>query len=235
MWQGETRRLRALTTHSSSQSPNPTQLGLDPAAPLASLSADDRDLLAEAYAADPAYASAGPARLDPPTPLRAGRLVIDLHSTACPKAAENFRALCTGEKGVSKACGKPLHYLKTPFHRIVKGFVMQGGDVVRGDGSGKESIYGPGTFNDEKGGLALKHDGPGVVGMANSGRHGNACQFYITLAAAPACDGKHVVVGRVVEGLEVLQAVEAAAASEGGGGAPRVRVAVGGCGVLENP
>lgn len=83
------------------------------------------------------------------------------------------------------------------------GFVAQGGDFVRGDGSGGDSIYG-GKFNDDKAALKLKHDAAGVVAMANSGKNTNSCQFYITLAPAPACDGKHVVFGKVVEGMEVI-------------------------------
>ncbi len=105
---------------------------------------------------------------------------------------------------------------------------MQGGDTVRGDGSGKESIFGPGTFAAEKKGLAKKHDGPGVVGMAGASP---GCQFYITLAPSPQADGKHVVVGRVMEGLEVLKRIGREAASEGG--EPRARVAVGACGQVE--
>ena len=135
--------------------------------------------------------------------------------------------MCTGEKGTGKGSGKPLSYLNTPFHRVVSGFVAQGGDIVRGDGSGKESVYGAGTFAVEKKGLAKKHASAGVVGMAGAAP---ACQFYITLAPAPQADGKHVVIGRVVEGLDVLERIARDAASDGGD--PLVRVAVGGCGEL---
>jgi cyclophilin family peptidyl-prolyl cis-trans isomerase len=204
------------------------QLGLDPAASLAALDADSRDLLAEAYAADPAWAARGPPALDPPPPLRAGRVMVELDTGATPRAAENFRCLCTGEKGTGKGSGRPLAYTGTPFHRIVRGFVAQGGDTVRGDGSGKESAFGAGTFAAEKKGLAKKHDRAGVVGMAGAAP---ACQFYITLAPAPAVDGKHVVVGRVVEGLAVLERIEAEAASEDG--VPRVAVVVAGAGEIE--
>lgn len=207
--------------------PPASQLGLDPTAPLTSLDSDSRDLLAEAYAADPAWSAKGPCDLDAPAPLHAGRLVIELDPVATPRAAENFRLFCTGEKGVGKGSGKPLTYKGTPFHRIIKGFVAQGGDTVRGDGSGKESTFGAGTFPPEKKGLAKKHDAAGVVGMAGAAP---ACQFYITLGAAPQADGKHVVIGKVVEGLGVLERLEAEAASEGG--EPRVAVAVGGCGVV---
>lgn len=216
------------TSSFSSLAPLQKQLGLSP--PLSALDADSVALLLESYDADPSWAAAkGPARLEKPAPLLAGRLVVDLFDGDAPKACENFRALCTGEKGDSKACKKPLHYKGTVFHRIVKGFVCQGGDFVRGDGSGAESIFG-GKFKDEPAALKRKHDAAGVIGMANSGKNGNGCQFYVTLAAAPRCDGKHVVVGRVVEGLEVLERIEAEAATETG--VPRVRVAVADCGIV---
>ena len=116
-------------------------------------------------------------------------------------------------------------------HRIVKGFVVQGGDVVKNDGSGGDSIYN-GAFKDEKPGLALKHDGPGVVAMANSGPHTNKSQFFVTLGAAPQCDGKHVVLGKVVnaEGLEFLKKIDELAASPSG--EPRAHVLIANCGEL---
>ena len=123
------------------------------------------ELLQAAFASNPAWSSRGPLLLQPPEPLRAGRLVIELNDAA-PKACENFRALCTGEKGKGKASGKALHYRGVRLHRVVSGFVAQGGDVVKGDGSGGDSIYG-GKFKDEAGGMKLKHDAAGVVGMAN--------------------------------------------------------------------
>ena len=188
-------------------------------------------MLLESYSADPSWLEAkGPARTQKPEPLVAGRLVIELFDADAPRACENFRALCTGDKGTSKACKRPLSYRGVAFHRIVSGFVCQGGDFVRGDGSGAESIFG-GKFKDEAAALKKKHDAAGVVGMANSGKNGNACQYYITLAEAPRCDGRHVVVGRVVEGLEVLRRIEREAASESG--VPRVRVAVADCGACE--
>jgi len=212
----------------TNQPTNLLQLGLSP--PLSSLDQESASLLLETYNSDPTWLSAkGPARTTKPPPLLAGRLVIDLFDSEAPRACENFRALCTGEKGISKASKKPLHYKGTRFHRIVKGFVCQGGDFVRGDGSGAESIFGGGKFKDEAGGLKQKHDKPGVVGMANSGKNGNGCQFYVTLKEASRCDGKHVVVGSVVEGIEILSRIEEEAASESG--SPRVRVAIADCGV----
>ncbi|PSC72208.1 peptidylprolyl cis-trans cyclophilin-type domain containing [Micractinium conductrix] len=193
------------------------------------LDADAREVFQEAYASDRSWAGQGPALLMPPQ-LAGGRLVIALSAAKeAPKACENFRCLCTGEKGVGKASGKALHYKGVRLHRVQKGFVAQGGDVVKGDGSGGDSIYG-GKFKDEAAALKLRHDTAGVVGFANSGKHSNTSQFYVTLAPAPQCDGKHVVVGRVVEGLEVLQQLEELAASADG--TPRVDVVVADCGAL---
>ena len=226
-----------LSLNPPSHSLKKEQLGLSP--PLSALDKESASLLLESYNADPSWSSAkGAARVEEPAPILAGRLLIDLldddAGDAAPRALDNFRSLCTGEKGVSKACKKPLHYKGTVFHRIVKGFVCQGGDFVRGDGSGAESIFG-GKFKDEPAALKRKHDAAGVVGMANSGKNGNGCQFYLTLAAAPRLDGKHVVVGRVAEGegggLELLERIDREVASESG--APRVRVAVADCGVCE--
>ncbi|KAK9806996.1 hypothetical protein WJX72_009915 [[Myrmecia] bisecta] len=190
---------------------------------------DNAALVEEAYAADPNWASQGPFSAEKPAPLRAGRIVVELNRQQAPKAVENFVCLCTGERGVGKSSGKPLHYKGNRFHRIVKGFVCQGGDIVRGDGSSGDSIYG-GKFNDDKGGLKLPHDAAGVVGMANSGKNSNTSQFYFTLAAAPQCNGKQVVVGRVVEGLDILRRIDEEAASADG--TPRQDVVIADCGVL---
>ena len=159
------------------------------------------------------------------------RLEIELDLKAAPKACENFRCLCTGEKGTGKASGKALHYKGLRMHRIVKGFVAQGGDVVKNDGSGGDSIYN-GAFKDEKAGLALKHSAAGVVAMANAGPHTNKSQFFVTLAAAPQCDGKHVVLGKVTnnEGLELLKKIDELAASESG--EPKADVLIVDCGEL---
>jgi len=113
-----------------------------------------REMLMEVYGSDPAASSAGPAQITEPASLTVGRLEIDLNEKESPKACENFKALCTGSKGMGKESKKPLHYKGTRFHRIQSGFVAQGGDFTRGDGSGGESIWGK-KFNDDKDGLKV--------------------------------------------------------------------------------
>ncbi|XP_054813540.1 peptidyl-prolyl cis-trans isomerase CYP63-like isoform X3 [Prosopis cineraria] len=140
------------------------------------------------------------------------RVVIELFASIVPKTAENFRALCTGEKGIGKSTGKPLHYKGTCFHRIIKGFMAQGGDFSRGNGTGGESIYG-GKFADEN--FILKHDGPGLLSMANGGPNTNGSQFFITFKRQPHLDGKHVVFGKVVGGLDLLKKIELVGTSDG--------------------
>ncbi|XP_028758418.1 peptidyl-prolyl cis-trans isomerase CYP63 isoform X2 [Neltuma alba] len=140
------------------------------------------------------------------------RIVIELFASTVPKTAENFRALCTGEKGIGKSTGKPLHYRGTCFHRIIKGFMAQGGDFSRGNGTGGESIYG-GKFADEN--FILKHDGPGLLSMANGGPNTNGSQFFITFKRQPHLDGKHVVFGKVVGGLDLLKKIELVGTPDG--------------------
>ncbi|KAG8457341.1 hypothetical protein KFE25_014070 [Diacronema lutheri] len=149
----------------------------------------------------------------------AGRLVMELYSDACPKTAENFRALCTGEKGMGKQ-GKPLHFKNSAFHRIIPGFMCQGGDFTKGNGTGGESIYGA-KFPDETfAGVCGKHTGAGCLSMANAGPNTNGSQFFLCTAETPWLDGKHVVFGKVTEGLDVLKSMEKVGSQSGSTSTP---------------
>ncbi|XP_001949110.1 peptidyl-prolyl cis-trans isomerase cyp11 [Acyrthosiphon pisum] len=134
-----------------------------------------------------------------------GRIVFELFDDFCPLTCENFRALCTGEKGLGKTTGKPLHFQGVIFHRVVKSFMVQCGDFSTGNGTGGESIFG-GTFPDEN--FDLKHDQPFLLSMANRGPDTNGSQFFITTQPTPHLDGIHVVFGRVVSGQPVVMQIE---------------------------
>lgn len=130
---------------------------------------------------------------------------MELFADEVPKTAENFRALCTGEKGPGKVSNMPLHYRGSIFHRIIKGFMCQGGDFTRRNGSGGESIYGA-TFPDES--FNRKHDTHGLLSMANRGPNTQSSQFFMTTRPTPHLDGKHVVFGKVVVGYNILEIME---------------------------
>lgn len=140
-----------------------------------------------------------------------GRIIMELDFVNTPKTAENFRALCTGEKGMGSQ-GKALHYKGCKFHRVIPMFMAQGGDIVNENGTGSDSIYGK-KFKDEN--FLGRHTGRGILSMANCGPNSNACQFFILFKEMPHLDGKHVVFGQVVDGMDVLDALEAAGSNSG--------------------
>ena len=155
----------------------------------------------------------------------AGRIVFELYSDIVPKTAENFRCLCTGEKGVGRS-GKPLCYKGCSFHRVIPEFMLQGGDFTRGNGTGGESIYGA-KFADEN--FRVHHTKPGLLSMANAGPNTNGSQFFITTVVTSWLDGKHVVFGEVVQGMDVVKAIEAKGTRSG---ATREPIIISDCGQL---
>merc|ERR1719240_549351 len=157
-----------------------------------------------------------------------GRIVMELYKDTVPRTVENFRCLCTGEKGKGKS-GKLLHYKGSKFHRIIPKFMCQGGDFTRGDGRGGESIYG-GKFKDESfSGKAGKHTGKGCLSMANAGPNTNGSQFFIGTGQAPHLDGKHGVFGKVCAGLDVVDKIEKVGS---GSGKTSQQVIISACGSL---
>lgn len=154
-----------------------------------------------------------------------GKIIMELYADIVPKTAENFRCLCTGEKGRGSS-GKQLSYRGSAFHRIIPGFMCQGGDFTRGDGTGGESIYGE-KFRDEN--FKMKHTGEGVLSMANAGPNTNGSQFFLCVRSTPHLDGKHVVFGRVLQGMILVSQIEAVGTQSG---KPKQKVVIHDCGMV---
>ncbi|QDZ20495.1 cyclophilin-type peptidyl-prolyl cis-trans isomerase domain [Chloropicon primus] len=156
----------------------------------------------------------------------AERVVFGLYGNTVPKTAKNFACLCSGSEGTGKS-GKPLHYKDSVFHRIIPGFMCQGGDFTNGNGTGGESIYGE-KFEDEN--FKIKHTKVGLLSMANAGPNTNGSQFFITTSETPHLDGKHCVFGEVMD--DTYKVVKKMEAVGSGGGETSKPVTITDCGLL---
>merc|ERR1711981_1503785 len=148
----------------------------------------------------------------------AGRIILELDADVVPKTAENFRQLCLGHDAGT--------YKGSVFHRVIPNFMLQGGDFTNFNGTGGRSIYGN-KFRDEN--FKLTHNKPGLLSMANAGPNTNGSQFFVTTVQCPWLDGKHVVFGRVVEGMEVVDAIERMGSQSG---RTRQTITISNCGEL---
>merc|ERR1719191_833000 len=154
------------------------------------------------------------------------RVTIGLFGDVVPKTVANFVKLCTGDSDKKSSTGGALAYKGSKFHRIIPNFMIQGGDFTRGDGTGGESIYGA-KFADEN--FKLKHTGPGILSMANAGPNTNGSQFFITTVKTSWLDGRHVVFGKVIEGMDIVKKVEGFGSQSGKTSKP---VVIADCGQL---
>ncbi|XP_066908125.1 peptidyl-prolyl cis-trans isomerase H-like [Halyomorpha halys] len=154
-----------------------------------------------------------------------GRMILELFADVVPKTSENFRQLCTGEY---KKDGVPLGFKGSTFHRVIKDFMIQGGDFVNGDGTGVMSIYGGVSFSDEN--FSWNMTIYNFFFQANSGKDTNGCQFFITCAKCNFLDGKHVVFGRVIDGLLVMRKIENV--PTGPNNKPKIPVLISQCGQM---
>lgn len=158
-----------------------------------------------------------------------GRIEMELFDDTVPITARSFRELCRGGNGAAPG-GKDLHYKGCVFHRIIPDFMIQGGDITRGNGTGGCSIYGT-RFKDESfAGKAGKHKGPGILSMANAGRNTNGSQFFLCTVACPWLDGKHVVFGQVTKGFDHVKKLESFGTPSG---SPKAVVLISDCGVIQ--